>query len=289
MSALRQSIRSLGIPHPETAIAAHSAIGSDPAVLAHTGDLPQTPDAFPAWIKSTVLNGKGPLFERFENAVPIALGEKPEEETERLLRLLAVRPRTVPEIARITKREDFAGELERLAEAGLARTDPNPLEPELPFWTMGHRPARFYYAVMERYLPQWRRGYIADRLWGWTRARFRRYCCRPEFVSLAREWALGDPRTATTTRILVPDPEYRQMRTLELAAWDEQGGLVAIGTVRWGLRMRERQLKRLRYIKRLLGDPPVRLYCIAPRVDPAIAADPDPNLFRVGPELLLRE
>ncbi|GAB4006573.1 hypothetical protein GCM10029992_57750 [Glycomyces albus] len=193
MSALRQSIRSLGIPHPETAIAAHSVIGSDPAVLAHAGELPQFSDGFPAWLKSTVLNGKGPLFEQYENAVSTALGKKPDEETEGLLRLLTVRPRTEPELVRITKREEVAGELERLAEAGLARTDPNPLEPELPFWTLDHRPARFYYAVMERYLPQWRRGYIADRLWGWTRARFRRYCCRPEFTALAREWALGDP------------------------------------------------------------------------------------------------
>lgn len=288
MSALRQSIRSLGIPHPETAIAAHSVIGSDPAVRSAVGDLPQFSDAFPAWIKSTVLNGKGPLFEQFANAVAIALGERPEAETESLLRLLTSRPRTEPDIARVTKRGDVSGELERLAEAGLVRADPNPLEPELPFWTMDHRPARFYYAVMERYLPQWRRGYIADRLWGWTRARFRRYCCRPEFTALAREWALGDPRTVTTTRILVPDPEYRRMRALELAAWDERGGLVAIGTVRWGLRMRERQLKRLRYVKRLLGDPPVHLYCVASKVDPLIAADPDPDLFRVGPAHLLR-
>lgn len=289
MSALRQSIRSLGIPHPETAIAVHCLIGTDPALLAHAGDLPRQSQQFPPWIKSTLLNGKNPLFDLAENAAATALGAGPDEETENLLRLLTHRPRTEEDIAHVLKRDDFLPELERFAEAGLARIDPNPLEPDLPFWTMDHRLVRFYYAVMERYLPQWRRGYLADKLWGWMRARYRRYCCRPEFTRLAREWSLGDPRAETATRIVVPDPEHQKMRTLELASWDAKGELVALGTVRWGLRMRERQLSRLRYVKRLLGDPPVHLYCIASRVETGIAEDPDPNLFRVGPAHLLRE
>jgi hypothetical protein len=86
----------------------------------------------------------------------------------------------------------------------------------------------------------------------------------------------------------VPDPRFRQMRTLELAVWGPQGEPIALGTVRWRFRMVERQLKRLRYVKRLLGDPAVRLYCVAPRVDAAIAADPDPDLFVISPAKLLR-
>ena len=288
MSELRESILSLGIPHEETAIAVHGVLGADSALLAHAGDLPKFSAEFPGWIKSTVLNSENPLFEIYANAVTDALGEPPETGIEELLRLLLVRPRTEPELARITRRKELDDDLERLTAAGLVRLDPNPLQPERPFLTLVSRPVRFYYGVMERYLPQWRRGYLRDRLWAWNRARFRRYTCRPEFTALAREWALGDPRTETTTRILVPDPEYRQMRTLELAAWDAEGGLVALGTIRWGLRMRERQLKRMRYIKRLLGDPPARLYCVASRVEQAIAADPDPDLFRVGPAHLLR-
>jgi hypothetical protein len=121
-----------------------------------------------------------------------------------------------------------------------------------------------------------------------THARWDRYVCRPEFHRLAREWALNDPAVAATTRITVPDPKFKQLRTLELAAWGEDGGLVALGTVRWKFKMVERQLKRLRYVKRLLDDPKARLYCIAPRFEEAITADPDPDLFAIGPAQLLR-
>jgi hypothetical protein len=178
--------------------------------------------------------------------------------------------------------------LPRLADAGLIRADPNPLEPDAPYWTMEHRLARFHYALLVPHLARWRRGYITDRLWSMTRARFDRYVCRPEFNRLAREWALNDPAAATTTRVTVPDPRFRQLRTLELAAWDADGAPIALGTLRWRFRMVELQLKRLRYGKRLLGDPPVRLYVVAPRVDAAIAADLDPNLFVIAPAHLLR-
>jgi hypothetical protein len=178
--------------------------------------------------------------------------------------------------------------LPRLADAGLIRADPNPLEPDAPYWTMEHRLARFHYALLAPHLARWRRGYITDRLWRMTHARFDRYVCRPEFNRLAREWALNDPAAAATTRITVPDPHFRQLRTLELAVWDERGEPIALGTLRWKFRMVDRQLKRLRYVKRLLGDPPVRLYVVAPRVDAAIAADPDPDLFVIAPAQLLR-
>ncbi len=153
---------------------------------------------------------------------------------------------------------------------------------------MEHRLARFHYAMVAPHLSRWQRGYITDKLWRMTHARWDRYVCRPEFQRLAREWALGDPAAAATTRITVPDPRFRQLRTLELAAWNEQGEPVALGTVRWKFKMVERQLKRLRYVKRLLGDPKVRLYCIAPRFENAITADPDPDLFAVRPAQLLR-
>ncbi|NUQ88785.1 MAG: hypothetical protein HOQ43_10035, partial [Glycomyces artemisiae] len=78
-----------------------------------------------------------------------------------------------------------------------------------------------------------------------------------------------------------------QMRTLELATWDEKGEALALGTVRWRFRMVERQLKRLRYVKRLLGDPPVHLYCVASRFEPVIAGDEDPGLSVVTSPALL--
>ena len=126
--------------------------------------------------------------------------------------------------------------LPRLETAGLIRADANPLEPADPYWTMEHRLARFHYAMVAPHLSRWQRGYITDKLWRMTHARWDRYVCRPEFQRLAREWALGDPAAAATTRITVPDPRFRQLRTLELAAWNEQGEPVALGTVRWKLR-----------------------------------------------------
>jgi hypothetical protein len=290
MNELRDSILSVGVADPETAVAIHSLLGSDPALLAQAGELPRQRDDMDAWITANFLRPEGPFLEAAASAVADALGEAPDDTVDGLLGHLTVRPRTPYDLRALTGLGDADLDviLPRLAEAGLVRADANPLEPDAPFWTIDHRLARFHHALIAPHLARWRRGRITDKLWRMTHARFDRYVCRPEFHLLAREWALNDPAAAATTRMTVPDPRFRQMRTLELAVWDEQGEPIALGTVRWRFRMVERQLKRLRYVKRLLGDPAVRLYCVAPRVDAAIAADPDPDLFVISPAKLLR-
>jgi hypothetical protein len=290
MNELRDSILSVGVADPETAVAIHALLGSDPAALARAGDLPQSRDGLDDWVKAAFLTPGSPFLEAAAGAVADALGEAPDAAVDSVLGHITTRPRTPYDLRAMTglSEADLDVLLPRLADAGLVRADPNPLEPDAPYWTMEHRLARFHYALLAPYLARWRRGYITDRLWRMTRARFDRYVCRPEFNRLAREWALNDPAAAATTRVTVPDPRFRQLRTLELAVWDAGGAPIALGTLRWRFRMVELQLKRLRYVKRLLGDPPVRLYVVAPRVDAAIAADPDPNLFVIAPAQLLR-
>ncbi len=290
MSELRASVNALGIEDAETAIGVHALLGSDPGLLAHAGALPRTRPEVSTWIKSTFLNADNPLFELSEHAVATRLGERPDETIDKVLRLITARPRAVEDLADLSgvPAGDLGPILDRLAEVGVLRTDPDPFRPDRPFWAMEDRLARFHYAVLDVHLPRWRRGLITDKLWRMTHARFDRYVCRAEYARLARAWALGDPAAAQATRIVVPDPRHRQLRTLEVAVWNEAGALIALGTVRWGLRMRRQQLQRLRYVRRLLGDPPARLYCIAPRVDAAIAEDPDPDLFRIGPAHLLK-
>ncbi|WP_026929628.1 hypothetical protein [Glycomyces tenuis] len=290
MSELRKSVRALGIDDPEAAISVHALLGSDASLLAHAGELPRTRNDVPDWVKSTFLNADNPLFGLAEHAVSTRLGEEPDEGVDKVLSLLNVRPRAIDDLTAMSSLAEIELEpmLTRLAEAGIIRADPDPLRPDHPFWTVDDRFVRFHYAMLAENLDRWRRGRITDKLWSMTHARFDRYVCRPEFTRLAREWALGDPAAAQVTRIVVPDPRHRQLRTLEVAAWDGSGELLALGTVRWAFRMRHRQLQRLKYVRRLLGDPPVRLYCIAPRVDAEIAADTEPGLFRIGPAHLLR-
>ena len=290
MSELRASIKSLGIDDPESAISVHALIGGDAGLREQAGELPASMDAVPAWVQSTFLNAEHPFFSLTEHAVTEKLGEEPGEAEDKVLGLISRRPRTIDDLKHLSHLDfdELEPVLERLEKAGLIGTEPNPLEPERPFWLMRDRFARFYHAMLKEHLPRWRRGYITDKLWRMNHAKFDRYVCRPEFARLARDWALDDPAAATTTRVVVPDARHRHMRTVEVAAWDAEGGLIALGTIRWGLRMRERQLRRLRYIRRLLGDPPTRLYCIAPKVEPAIADDPDPDLYRIGPGLLLK-
>lgn len=290
MSELRASVGALGIDDAEAAISVHALLGSDPALLEHAGALPRARADVPAWVKSTLLNADNPLFGLCEHAVETRLGERPDEQVDRVLAHLTVRPRVLDDLRSRAglAAVDAEAVLARLADAGIVRADANPLAPEDPFWSVEDRLARFYHAMMAPHLERWRRGRIADKLWRMNHARFDRYVCRAEYARLAREWALGDPAAAEVTRIVVTDPRHRQLRTLEVAAWDASGGLLALGTVRWGLIMRHRQLQRLRHVRRLLGDPPARLYCIAPRVDAEIAADPDPDLFRVGPAHLLK-
>ncbi|SDD17170.1 hypothetical protein [Glycomyces harbinensis] len=290
MNELRESILAVGTADPEAAVSVHALLGSDPALLARAGTLPRTRAEVPDWVKAGFLRPDSPFLELFAGGVAAALGEEPDESVDKILAAATVRPRTRYDLRAQTglSEADLDAILPVLADAGLLRPDPNPLEPDDPFWTMDDRFARFHYAMLHQHLPRWRRGYITEKLWRLTKARFDRYVCRPEFNRLAREWALNDPAAAETTRITVPDPRFRQMRSLELAVWDEKGGLLALGTVRWRFQMVERQLKRLRYVKRLLGDPPARLYCVASRVDAAIAEDPDPGLFVITPAQLLR-
>lgn len=290
MSELRESVNALRVGDAEAAIGVHALLGPDPELIALAGELPHSFKTLPDFVKSTFLNAEHPLFDLAEHAVRNRLGEAPDERIEKLLQLLTARPRVLEELRAMSGYDtaDIEAILERLQGTGLVRPDPNPLEPDNPFWTIEDRLARFYYAMMEPHLARWRRGLITDKLWRTTHARFDRYVCRAEYARLAREWALGAPDAATTTRAVVPDPRFRQLRTVEVAAWDSRGALTALGTIRWGLIMRERQLKRLRYVRRLLGDPPARLYCIAPRVEPTIANDPAPDLFRVGPAHLLK-
>ncbi|GAA2132215.1 hypothetical protein [Glycomyces algeriensis] len=290
MNELRESILSVGVADPETAVSVHALLGSDPDLLALAGDLPQRRSAVDAWVKTMFLRPEGPFLEIAASAVEDALGEAPDKAVDETLAAITTRPRTPYDLRAVTglAEADLDVLLPHLEAAGLVRADANPLDPEAPFWTMDHRFARFHYAMLAEHLPRWRRGYITDKLWRMTHARYDRYVCRPEFHRLAREWALNDPAAAQTTRVTVPDPRFRQLRTIELAAWNAAGEPIALGTIRWKFQMVERQLKRLRYVKRLLGDPKARLYCIAPRVEAAITADPDPDLFVIGPAQLLR-
>ncbi|GAB3657302.1 hypothetical protein [Glycomyces tarimensis] len=290
MTELRASVRALGIDDAEAAISVHALLDSDPELLAHAGELPRAKADVPEWVRSTFLNADNPLFGLCEHAVETKLGERPDEPTRKVLDLLTVRPRVLEDLRTMSGIEpaDLEAILGRLAEAGLGRADPNPLEPDSPFWTIDDRLARFYHAMMAPHLERWRRGRITGRLWRMNHARFDRYVCRAEYARIAREWALGASDAAQTTRIVVPDPRHRQLRTLEVAAWDSDGVLVALGSIRWSFIMRAQQLQRLRYVRRLLGDPPARLYCIAPRFESAIADDPAPDLLRIGPAQLLK-
>ncbi|MFG3340172.1 hypothetical protein [Glycomyces sp. NPDC048151] len=290
MNELRESILSVGVADPETAVSVHALLGSDPALLARAGDLPQNRQEADTWVKNAFLRPDGPFLETAASAVADVLGEAPDKAQNDVLEAITTRPRTPYDLRAATglSEADLDVLLPRLEAAGLVRADANPLEPDAPFWTMEHRLARFHYAMLAAHLPRWRRGYITDRLWRMTHARYDRYVCRPEFHRLAREWALNDPAAVQTTRLSVPDPRFRQLRTIELAAWNEAGEPIALGTTRWKFQMVERQLKRLRYVRRLLGDPRTRLYCVASRVEAAISADPDPDLFVIGPAQLLR-
>ncbi|RRS01895.1 hypothetical protein [Glycomyces terrestris] len=280
MNELRESIRSLGIAEPETAVAVHAVTGADPALLPADGRLPQRFDDLGAWLRAEFLDPGSPHFETHAGRAAALLGEEPDEDADAVLALAVLRPRTLYDMRAGTRLSEdaLAAVLPRLEAAGLLTPAPNPLAPDDPFWTFTDRLARFHYAVVRPQLPRWRRGYITDKLWTINRARFDRYVARPEFLDLAREHVLADTGAASVTRITVPDPRYRQLRTLELAAWDDKGAPIALGTARWRFKMVERQLKRLRYVKRLLGDPDVRLYCVASRFEPGITGDPDPAL-----------
>lgn len=288
-TGLRESVNALGLADAEAAISVHALIGSDPDLLADAGELPRSVEAVPAWVKSTFLNGEHPFFARAEHAAATVLGEAPDERAEKALATLVPRPRTVAELAVFTGADGLEDLLEYLRKAGLVRVEPNGLDPDEPFWAIDDRFARFYYAMMAGDdLERWRRGRITDKLWRMTHARFDRYVARAEFTRVAREWAAAEPEAVRATRVVVPDPRFRQLRTLEIAAFGPGGDLLALGTVRWRFRMRLQQLQRLRHVRRLLGEPPVRLYCVASRFDDAIAADDAADLRRVGPDQLLK-
>ncbi|QSB04225.1 hypothetical protein [Natronoglycomyces albus] len=291
-----------GLTDPRAAVAVHGCLGGDSQLAAAVPYFPKTYSEVDDWVKSTLLDGKSPIFESLSGVVEETLGGQPSEELDRMLWLLVSGPRNLSQLAKITKLGP-TGTTEAMrpfVDAGMITAVRDPLDPDTDLWRISDRRLRFYYSLLSGHVGYWKRGRMHDLLWRRLHARFNRYIVRGEAADIARQWGTSPAGAArlgieatTAARLLVPDYEARRLRASEFSLWsgEDPARLLALGTLRWGLMMRNGQLARLRMLQHLLiqqgvpGADQATLVCIGTHFESGIANTPETEKFhRIGPD-----
>ena len=257
-----------GIDDPLLAVKVFSIVGGTPAYRREyvQDDAPTGPEDFDAWVVRAVLNPARPLFREAR----YLLAEDPDLRDAALYHSVlaavaegnASRGGIAGYIGR--KANDLQHPLTVLEDAGLLFREPDPLRSGRSSYRIPEPLITFYQAVMR---PAWtaleqRRG--AD-VWRRSQRRYASAVLGPRFEEIVRQWVLrfADPDlvggvVADVSAATVTDPRSRISHELDLVALGEppagdgQRPLLAIGEVKWGRRLGQADLERLRQVRELL-------------------------------------
>ncbi|WP_249714993.1 hypothetical protein [Rhizomonospora bruguierae] len=151
-----------------------------------------------------------------------------------------------------------------LEDAGLLVREPDPLRSGRSSYRITEPLITFYQAVMR---PAWtaleqRRG---GDVWRRSKRRYTSAVLGPRFEEIVRQWAIRfadievlDGIVAEASAATVTDPSTRTSHELDLVALGEPPlgdgprPLLAIGEVKWGRRLAQADLERLRRVRELL-------------------------------------
>jgi AAA+ ATPase superfamily predicted ATPase len=257
-----------GIEDPLLAVKVFSIVGGTPAYRREyvQDDAPTGPDDFDAWVVRAVLNPARPLFREAR----YLLAEDPD------LRDVALYHSVLAAVAEgNASRGGIAGYIGRkatdlqhpltvLEDAGLLLREPDPLRSGRSNYRITEPLITFYQAVMR---PAWtaleqRRG--AD-VWRRSQRRYAGTVLGPRFEEIVRQWAVRFADLGALGGIVaeacaatVTDPSTRTSHELDLVALGEPPlgdgprPLLAIGEVKWGRRLGQADLERLRRVRELL-------------------------------------
>ncbi|MFG3688065.1 ATP-binding protein [Micromonospora sp. NPDC047740] len=257
-----------GIEDPLLAVKVFAIVGGTPAYRREyvQDDAPSGPDDFDSWVVRAVLNPARPLFREAR----YLLAEDPDLRDAALYHSVlsavaegnASRGGIAGYIGR--KANDLQHPLTVLEDAGLLVREPDPLRSGRSSYRITEPLITFYQAVMR---PAWtaleqRRG---GDVWRRSKRRYASAVLGPRFEEIVRQWAIRfadldvfDGIVAEASAATVTDPSSRTSHELDLVALGEPPlgdgprPLLAIGETKWGRRLGQADLERLRRVRELL-------------------------------------
>ncbi|MFF0310214.1 ATP-binding protein [Streptosporangium sp. NPDC004379] len=255
-----------GITDHRLAAMLYFVLGGTPAYRTEylRGEAPASLGDFDAWIVEHVLNPASPLFRE----VRALLAEDPTLRDTGLYHTVlaavaegnATRGGIATRIER--KATDISHHLTVLEDAGLLVTEPDAFRSNRSEYRITEPLVRFYHVIMRPYwaqLEQVRPG-RTERIWKASAPKFLSNVAGPVFERMCRVWASNmaadDTFGGFPARILsgvVYDQATRTGHEVDLAAFDPEGGLLAIGEIKWGDVVGLGHLNRLEKIASLLA------------------------------------
>lgn len=224
---------------------------------------PEDLDDFDRWVVEHVLNPASPLFREVRSL----LAEDPSLHDTGLYTTVlaavaegnATRGGIANRIGR--KSADISHHLTVLSDAGFLVADDDAFRSKRSYYRITEPLVRFHHAIMR---PQWaaleqiQLG-RTERIWEASQSRFRSNVAGPVFEHMCRTWVqkmaaertIGDLVTRCLSGV-VHDQKARTGHEVDVAAFNAQDDLLAIGEVKWGEVMDTSHLERLRTIAEVL-------------------------------------
>ncbi len=255
-----------GITDHRLAALVYFVVGGTPAYRTEflRGASPATRDGFDGWVIEHVLNPASPLFRE----VRALLAEDPALRDTGLYHtvLAAVAEGNATRggiAARIDRKAaDISHHLTVLQDAGLLVAEPDAFRSNRSEYRVTEPLVRFYHVIMRPYWTQLERVRPGrtERIWAASQPRFLSNVAGPVFERMCRVWsedmAAGETFGGTVGRVLsgvVYDQRARTAHEVDVAVFDPDGRLLAIGEAKWGDVAGLGHLDRLRKIAELLA------------------------------------
>lgn len=246
------------------AVQVFAIVGGTPAYRREfiADDTPRGPRDFDAWVARTVMNPAIPLFReaRYLLAEDPAIGDLGLYHS--VLAAIAAGETTSARIAGRLGRAAtaLAHPLHVLADAGFVSRQVDAFHDNRVHYAIAEPLVAFHHAILR---PAWSElehpGRAGD-VWRRAGATFQATVVGRVFEEICRTWALrfAEPTTfggavQAVGRGLIPDAELRSTHELDVVVRGEGGKLLAIGEAKWGARVDQRDVARLRRILGLLA------------------------------------
>lgn len=237
-----------GIQDHRLAALVYFVLGGTPAYRNEylRGATPESVNGFDSWVIEHVLNPASPLFREVRGL----LAEDPNLRDTGLYHTVlaavaegnATRGGIAARIER--KATDISHHLTILEDAGFLVSEPDAFRSNRSEYRITEPLVRFYHAIMR---PHWAqlervRPGRTERIWAtMAKTRFPSNVAGPGFERICRVWAadlaadetMGDAPARVLSGV-VYDPATRASHEVDVAAFDPDGVLLAIGEVKWG-------------------------------------------------------
>ena len=263
----REAAQFWGADDPRLATMLHAVVGGTPAYRREfvRDDVPKSLRDFDPWVRRAVLSSHMPLFREARYLLAEEADIRDTALYHSVLAAIAEGNSTRGRIANYIGRRstDISHPLTVLEDAGLVLREPDAFRSGRVTYRITEPLITFYQAVMR---PAWHRLELgqASAVWADSRARFAAQVVGPHFETLCRQHALlygadvfGSTPGAVAAGVAV-DPVNRSRLDLDVVVFapavpGEPQRIIALGEAKWGERLGELHLARLRRARDVLA------------------------------------